>query len=121
MIKKTFLQNESELIARVTFRLPGEMWANSIYLVGDFNEWNRLSHPFQLNREGVWTITVDLEANRFYQFRYLYDGTWINDNQADAYVRNNFGSDNFVVVTDPLWQKHCDERSSEAHPSKMLE
>src|SRR5215471_4277571 len=121
MIKKTFLQNGVNLIARVTFSLPGEMWADGIYLVGDFNEWNRLSHPFQLNREGVWTITIDLEENRFYQFRYLYDGTWINDQQADAYVRNHYGSDNFVVVTDPLWQKHSDERTSETHPSKLHE
>ena len=47
----------------------------------------------------MWTITVDLELNREYQFRYLKDGEWMNDNQADAYAQNPYGSDNFVVVT----------------------
>lgn len=112
MIKKTFIQTGKDLIARVTFSFPGEIWADTIYLVGDFNEWNQSSHPFQLNRAGVWILTVELEADRFYQFRYLCDGVWTNDNQADAYAHNRYGSDNFVVVTDPLWKKNADESDS---------
>lgn len=115
MIKKNFVQTRKGPIVRVTFSLPGEMWTNTIYLVGDFNEWNRSSHPFQLSRQGVWTLTVDLEVGRFYQFRYWCDGSWMNDYQADAFVHNRFGSDNFVVVTDPQWKGYRDRSNEREH------
>jgi hypothetical protein len=55
-----------------------------------------------------WTLTVDLEVGRCYQFRYRRDGEWINDGQADGYVHNRFGSDNFLVVTDPKSKPYAD-------------
>ena len=105
MIHKTFVETEHGSIARVTFTLPDSTWADTIYLVGDFNGWNQSSHPFQLDREGNWTITIDLEVNRSYEFRYRRDGDWMNDSQADGYVRNFHGSDNFLVVTDPNFKR----------------
>jgi 1,4-alpha-glucan branching enzyme len=80
MIRKTFIETDSRLVARVTFTLPNSIWANAIYLVGDFNDWNRTSHPFPQDRDGHWSITVDLELGRAFQFRYLRDGEeWMND------------------------------------------
>ncbi|HLQ30661.1 MAG TPA: isoamylase early set domain-containing protein [Ktedonobacteraceae bacterium] len=110
MIHKTFPQTDKGQIARVTFTLPVGTWADAIYLVGEFNNWNESSHPFQRNREGAWIITVDLELGRSYQFRYRRDGEWMNDNQADAYVQNPYGSDNFVVITDPPLHQHKEEK-----------
>jgi predicted carbohydrate-binding protein with CBM48 len=106
MIRKEFIETDAGPIARVTFILPSSMWADTICLVGDFNGWNLSSHPFQHDRQDMWTITVDLEVNRSYQFRYWRDGEWMNDGQADAYVHNRFGSDNFVVVTDPNFKPY---------------
>jgi 1,4-alpha-glucan branching enzyme len=92
---------------QVRFTIPNSLWADKIHLVGDFNNWNRTSHPLQQNQAGNWTITVDLETGRAYQFRYLVDGTqWMNDNQADAYVHNPYGSDNFMVITDPDFEQY---------------
>jgi 1,4-alpha-glucan branching enzyme len=104
MIRKTFIETEQGPIARVTFLLPESTWADMIYLVGDFNEWNHSSHPFQRGRDGTWTLTIDLEVGQSYQCRYRRDGEWMNDNQADGYVGNPHGSDNFLVVTDPHFQ-----------------
>lgn len=110
MIRKTFVEDDGKAIARVTFILPDSIWADKIHLVGDFNDWNRTSHPFRRDRRGNWTITVDLEVGRAYQFRYLLDNQqWVNDNQADAYVYNSYGSDNFVVITDPQFKHHANE------------
>jgi 1,4-alpha-glucan branching enzyme len=112
MIHKTFIRTNGTSVARVTFTLPDSIWADQIYLVGDFNGWNRTSHPFQRDREGRWGLTVDLELGRAYQFRYLCDGEhWKNDSQADAHVHNRYGSDNFVVVTDPSFKQYFDKRS----------
>ncbi len=111
MIRKIFIETESGLVARVTFILPNSTWADAIYLVGDFNGWNHSSHPFQRGREGTWTLALDLEVGRCYQFRYLRDGEWINDSQADGFVGNPHGSDNSLVVTDPKFKRYPDERN----------
>lgn len=106
MIRKIFTETEQGMVARVIFTLPNSIWADQIHLVGDFNAWNRTSHPMQRNREGDWELVVDLEVGRAYQFRYLCDGDrWMNDSQADAYVMNPYGSDNFVIITDPEFKQ----------------
>ena len=44
--------------------------------------------------------TLDLDAGREYQFRYLINGKdWHNDWEADKYVANPFSGDNSVVTT----------------------
>ena len=111
MIRKIFIEAERGLVARVTFILPNSIWADTIYLVGDFNEWNRSSHPFQHGEEGAWTLTLDLEIGRCYQFRYLRDGEWISDSQADGFVGNPHGSDNALVVTDPKFKRYPNEQN----------
>ena len=98
MISKRIVETGKGKVARVTFSLPDSIWADAIYLVGDFNNWNETSHPLRRGRDEVWAITVDLELNREYQFRYLKDREWMNDSQADGYSQNPYGSDNFMVV-----------------------
>ncbi len=85
----------------VTFELPECIWAHSVYLVGEFNGWNPTSHPLVQNRRNPnWHITLELEANREYQFRYLLDGEkWVNDCDADRYVPDQYGGENSVVST----------------------
>ncbi|MGC9360125.1 MAG: isoamylase early set domain-containing protein, partial [Anaerolineae bacterium] len=59
---------------RVTFRLPSTIWAESVHLVGDFNDWSRTSHPLRRTRDGEWEISLQLEEGKTYQFRYLVNG-----------------------------------------------
>lgn len=33
--------------------------AYALYFIGDFNEWNRTSHPMQRKENGIWEIEVD--------------------------------------------------------------
>jgi len=102
MIHKTFVETDGRPMARVTFAMPNSTWVDAVYLVGDFNDWNRTSHPLERDREGHWHLTLDLDLGRAYQFRYLRDGEeWINDNQADAHVSNPYGGANSVIITDP--------------------
>jgi len=109
VIQKTFVEKDGGLIARVTFSMPSSTWANTLHLVGDFNGWNRTSHPFTCDRNGLWSLTLDFPCGRAYQFRYLCDGeNWINDNQADAYVYNQYGSDNCVLITDPEFKRYVE-------------
>ena len=51
-------------------------------------------------KKRVIYVTIDLEPDREYQFRYLLnDKTWENDCEADKYVLHPYGdSENSVVV-----------------------
>jgi len=51
-------------------------------------------------KDGSFTLTLDLETGREYQFRYLLDGTnWINDEAADSYCPSGFGDSQNSVIT----------------------
>ena len=50
-------------------------------------------------KDGCFTLAVKLEPNTEYQFRYLIDGEWHNDWDADKYANNPYSGDNSVVVT----------------------
>jgi len=85
----------------VTFELPRAIAADEVHLVGDFNGWDRRSLPLQRREpNGPWSISLELERNRTYHFRYLVNGSaWHNDWNADRYAPNPFGGDNSVVET----------------------
>ena len=84
----------------VTLNMPAIEGCQQLCLVGDFNEWNETATPMQQAADGTWSVTLELEPNREYQFRFLADGqTWHNDPAADGYVSNPYGSDNSVVTT----------------------
>lgn len=82
---------------QVLFELPACLWADRIFLVGDFNDWNSNVTPFVQGRDGVWRASVDLLAGRSYQFRYLVDGAWQTDYHADGWVDNEYGSQNSIL------------------------
>lgn len=102
MVSKLFVETDHGLVAQVTFALPNSLWADAIYLVGDFNNWNRQSHPLQRDNRGEWRLTIELEPGRVYQYRYLcQDGTWLSDCQTEASMPNPLGGYNSAVVTEP--------------------
>lgn len=96
MIKKSYSKTGSS--CRVIFHLPAEVNATTVSLCGEFNEWSPSAHPMKLRKNGSFTTTLTLEANRTYRFRYLLDGKrWENDWAADGYALNNFDSEDSLV------------------------
>ncbi len=97
MLKKRRFKKQS--VVKVTFVLPPEVEADTVHLMGEFNDW-QTSQPMRRQKDGGWRVTVNLEPGGEYQFRYLLDGrSWLNDPQADKYVTNPYGEQNSVVVT----------------------
>ncbi len=97
MIKKKFLKTK----VKVTFELPDGIadGVTDVYLVGDFNNWDEHSTPME-KKAKHFAVTLDLEPNREYQYRYLVNGAdWHNDWEADKYAPNPFHGDNSVVST----------------------
>jgi len=99
-IKKQYLK--SRPVCKVTFRLPEEAAndADNVYLVGDFNEWNKQATPMNALKSGEFKAVVELEPGHEYQYKYLVGGSeWENDWEADKYVPNPYGDgENSVVV-----------------------
>ena len=85
--KKQYLK--SKPVCKVTFKLSKEEAKNaeSVRLVGDFNDWDTHSEPMKKLKNGGFTSTVNLETDKQYQFRYLLnDQEWENDWKADEYI-----------------------------------
>ena len=97
MIKKQYLK--SRPVCKVTFQLPAEVEADSVVIVGDFNNWQQDATPMEQLKDGRFKAIVELEKNSEYQFRYLLNGTqWINEDEADKFVPNPFAGENSVVA-----------------------
>ncbi len=84
--------------ATVEFRLPPEAGAKQAWLAGEFNDWSVHSHPLRRHDDGSLTVTVELDPGS-YRFRYyLGNGEWENDWSADAYVDNEHGGQDSLIV-----------------------
>ena len=98
-IKKQYLKTKN--ICKVTFTLDTAVAKNAkkAFVVGEFNNWNEKASPLKKLKNGNFKTTIDLEKGKEFQFKYLIDGVWANDDKADAYVPNEFSEDNSIVVT----------------------
>ncbi len=86
-ITKQYLKTKP--ICKVTFTVPAEE-AEEVKVTGTFNDWT--GTPLKKLKNGNFKGTIDMEKDSSYEFRYLVDGNWINDDQADAYAWNEFAS-----------------------------
>ncbi len=99
-IKKQFLK--SKPVCKVTFKITEEQakHAKCVRLLGEFNDWNKSAKPMKKLKNGIFTTTVELEAGKKYQFRYLLDDqNWENDWAADAYIPSSACYDDNSVVS----------------------
>jgi hypothetical protein len=95
MIRKEY--NPKRTQCKVTFALPVNMVHHDASVVGEFNEWNTNANKFE-RKNGRWEATVRLTPGNHMRFRYLVDGNhWANDEQADGYVANEFGTEDSVL------------------------
>lgn len=88
-IKKQYLK--SKPICKVTFSVPAKE-AKQVAVVGNFNDWNTDAMALKKLKNGTFKGTVDLEKDNSYEFRYVVDGQYINDEQADAYAWNAYAN-----------------------------
>ncbi len=98
-MKKRFLKTKP--VCKVTFELPPEATrdASKVVLAGEFNDWDTGSTLMKRRKDGSYCVTLDLPVKCQYQYKYLIDGRWENDWNADDYLPNPTGdSENSVVI-----------------------
>jgi len=64
--------------------------AQSVSLVGDFNEWNPAVHPLKRMPDGGWLLTVELKHGH-HRYAFLIDGHLTLDPAAQGITRNDRG------------------------------
>lgn len=70
--------------------------AKRVNLAGSFNNWNTKTLAAKRDSKGNWTVKVNLRPGR-YEYKFLVDGSWLNDPNCTNCVGNGFGSQNSVV------------------------
>ena len=64
--------------------------ANTVAIVGDFNNWNPQSHPMQRMPDGAWRIEVSMHHGH-HQYGFVVDGVLTLDPRAQGISRNEKG------------------------------
>ncbi len=88
-ITKQYLK--SKPICKVTFSVPAEE-AKEVVVVGSFNQWDAKATSLKKLKNGTFKGALNLEKDNSYEFRYLVDGNYVNDEQADAYAWNDYAA-----------------------------
>jgi len=73
--------------------------AQSVFLAGDFNQWDLSSHPLKRDKNGMWKISLNLNPGQ-YGYRFLVDGEWQNDPSCCDFVDNPFGTLNCLKIVE---------------------
>jgi 1,4-alpha-glucan branching enzyme len=97
MLKKNYTKTRTK--CRVTFKYPNPENSATAVLAGDFNDWSITETPMKQLKDGSFSVTLSLDAERSYSFRYVLDDlNWVNDPEADSYATNEYGESNSVVT-----------------------
>jgi 1,4-alpha-glucan branching enzyme len=100
MVMKEKVNKKKSGKVRVMFTMPAIDCCGCSYLVGRFSEWNESVYRMHCAEDGKWSLALELEPGRDYQYRYRTDkGVWFNDSVDNACAKSTYTSENSVVRT----------------------
>jgi 1,4-alpha-glucan branching enzyme len=70
--------------------------AKRVSLAGSFNNWDTRALTAKKDSRGNWAVKVNLKPGR-YEYKFIVDGSWMNDPKCTSCVANSFGSHNCIV------------------------
>jgi 1,4-alpha-glucan branching enzyme len=88
-IKKQYLK--SKPVCKVTFEVA-EKEATNVSVVGDFNKWNGEATPLKKLKNGKFKAVLPFEKGNTYEFKYIIDGNYVNEDNADAFQWNDYAN-----------------------------
>ena len=84
-------------MCKVTFTVLGQD-AKKVCVVGDFNNWDPTENELKRLKNGSFKGTYDIPKENSYEFRYLIDGSYSNEAEADGFQWNEYaGTENAVL------------------------
>ncbi len=87
-LTKKFLKTKP--VCKVTFAVPAAE-AKTVAVAGDFNNWDTSSSLKKL-KNGTFKGTFDIPTDNSYEFRYVVDGQWVNETEADRFQWNDYAA-----------------------------
>jgi len=94
-ISKQYLKTKP--VCKVTFTVPAEE-AKKVAVVGDFNNWSPKNASLRKLKNGNFKGTLELPKESTFEFKYIIDGNYVNEAEADRYQWNDYaGSENAVL------------------------
>lgn len=95
-VKKQFIKTKP--ICKVTFSVEAKD-AHEVSVIGDFNNWKVEEGALSKLKNGTFKGTFDLAKDSEYEFKYLIDGAYINEPEADSFKWNDYaGNENSVLA-----------------------
>jgi 1,4-alpha-glucan branching enzyme len=80
----------------VTFDKPD---AGAVFIAGSFNAWSPEADAMAKGEDGVWRITLEL-APGSYEYKFVVDGTWMEDPANSEFVSDPYGGKNSVLTVE---------------------
>ena len=68
---------------------------HQVYLAGDFNNWEE-NKTIMEESDGIYEITLLLRSGK-YSYKFIVDGKWVNDDNAQEFVDDGYGGQNSIV------------------------
>ena len=95
-IKKQFIKTKP--VCKVTFSVEAKD-ASQASVVGDFNNWSLEDGALNKLKNGTFKGVFDVNKDAAYEFKYVIDGVFVNEPEADSFKWNEFaGNENGVLV-----------------------
>jgi 1,4-alpha-glucan branching enzyme len=70
--------------------------AKSVFVAGDFNNWDPKAGKMTKAKDGSFRTCLSLTPGQ-HQYKFVADGTWVADDDAQKRVQNELGTVNSVV------------------------
>ncbi len=88
-VKKQFAKTKP--VCKVTFTVAAKE-ANAVSVVGDFNNWDATEGELSKLKNGTFKAAFDMPKDNSFEYRYIVDGAYVNEPEADSYRWNAFAN-----------------------------
>ena len=68
---------------------------HQVYLAGDFNNWSEDKTTME-ESDGIYEVTLYLRNGK-YSYKFIVDGKWISDDNAEEFIDDGYGGQNSIV------------------------
>jgi len=86
---------EVSALKKVRFVFTPDQDYEHVFLAGTFNSWSTDATPMA-NTGDAWKMTLLLTEGE-YQYKFVADGNWITDEEAEGFHPDGFGGENSVI------------------------
>lgn len=73
--------------------------AGDVFVAGEFNAWSQDADRLEKGDDGVFRTTLELEPGK-YEYKFVVDGTWVEDPANPDVVEDPYGGKNSVITVE---------------------